>query len=806
MRTLFTFSIILSVMGLFAQSDTERNLTIQGKIIDEQQQAIPYANVVLMASSNKELVKADYSQENGTFSLTSLQAGSYILEVTNIGYQTHLDSIQLEDGSLLLENIILIIKAEELQAVRVKAQKAIVQVQADKTVFNVNESLSASGTNGFELLRKAPGVIVDNNDNLIVEGKSGIRIYINGRPSLLGGEDLKAYLQSLQSSEIEAIEIITQPSSKFEAEGNAGIINILLKREKGLGTNGSLSTSLNINEYLLFNGSASINHRTKRSNFFANYSNSLGENYNFFNMERTQNGILIDSRTSSVNDILTHSVRTGYDHFISDKHTIGVILSANLNNRFTLSDSRTLISKKGNSIDSILIADNDIDRRSHNLSANLNYRMDQQNGQVFNIDLDYAYFSNETDFYQPNFYYDPEETEILSQNIGSQMAPTGIHITSFKADFEQPFWKGVLSLGTKLSLVNTQNDFFSYNHFDGQKLLDSTQSNEFTYFENVNALYVNYNRSFGEKWNVQAGLRMENTHSIGKLISIQDLTDEVVDRNYTNLFGSGGLTYQMNANNALALQYSRRIQRPNYEDLNPFEYKLNELSLRKGNPFLQPQYTDNIKLAHTFKHRFTTSLSYTFVRDFFAQVTEQSGEKGGFINTRNVANQEIYNLGMSYPFTFYNWWSLYSSVNAFYASFEATHEDFVPIDQATLNIYLQNSFSLPWDVKMEVSGWFNTPSIWGGTFRTEALGSLNFAFQRKFLSKSMTARIAFNDVLFTSPWYATTSFGNVHINGNGGWNSRNVALSLSYNFGDKEVKGTRKRETGLESEKDRVGG
>lgn len=805
MRTLFIYLWMgLSFLGM-AQSDPSRELSISGKIVDEEGHGFPFANVLLYQGSENKLIKATFTSEEGEFNLSEIDEGSYILQLSSVGYQKITRNVELSTNSVRLEEITLRPMAIDLDQVTVKGQKAIIEVKADKTVFNVNESLGATGTSGFELLRKAPGVVIDNNDNLILEGKSGVRIYINGRPSQLSGSDLTNYLQSIQSSDIESIEIITQPSSKYEAEGNAGIVNILLKKEKGLGINGSLNASLNVNEYLLFSGSASLNWRTKNTNLYANYSNSMGEVYRFFNIERTQNGIVIDSKSSTLHERQTHNFRLGMDHDINKNHSWGFILNGSINDHSSPTNSRTLIHPLGNSkIDSILIADNEEERMAQNVSANLNYRYKNDKNASLNIDLDYAIFANEREFYQPNTYYNPAETKILSQSITFQNTPTRIDIASFKVDYEQPLFDGILAIGGKASLVVTDNDFLSYNVENGQQILDSAQTNEFTYRENVNAAYMNYKRQW-QNWNVQLGMRVENTISEGRLISIQDVENDVVKRNYTNFFASGGITRQFNEKHSLALNYSRRIQRPNYERLNPFIYKINELSFRKGNPFLQPQYTDNIKVSHTFKRRFTTSLSYSFVEDFFAQVTEQNGEKGSFINSRNVANQQIINLGMSYPFSFTNWWSLYTSINAFYSAFEATNDDFVPIDQTTMNIYAQNTFSLPWDIKMEISGWFNTPSIWGGTFRTDALGALNIAFQRKFMNNKLSARLAFNDIFYTAPWNATTTYGNISIVGHGGRLSRMVTMGVSYNFGDKEVKKARKRETGLEEERSRVG-
>ena len=350
--------------------------------------------------------------------------------------------------------------------------------------------------------------------------------------------------------------------------------------------------------------------------------------------------------------------------------------------------------------------------------------------------------------------------------------------------------------------IRDRFDFFD--RVNGQDVINEERTNDFNYDEQINAAYVNFNRKF-EKFSFQAGLRVEQTKSDGILTALQEAQNDRVKRDYTNWFPSGGLTYQMNEKNAFALTYSKRVQRPNYQSLNPFEYKIDELSFRRGNPFLQPQYTDNVKLSHTYKYTLNTSISYSFIKDFFAQVTEAEGEDQNFINQRNVANQKVINLGVSYPTRFNDWWSVYVSVNAYRSIYEATNEDFVSTSQNTLSFYAQNTFKLPKGFRAEVSGWYSSPSVWGGTYQTKSLGSLNLAIQKKFFDDKLTARLAFNDVLYTSPWKGDTQFGVLSINGSGGNDSRQIRFNLSYNFGRNEIKKARNRDTGLEDEKNRIG-
>jgi len=290
----------------------------------------------------------------------------------------------------------------------------------------------------------------------------------------------------------------------------------------------------------------------------------------------------------------------------------------------------------------------------YNLYTNINYKYDNKKGTSFNVDVDFGKYKSDRENLQPNYYYNGNETQIISENIFFIVSPTTINLFTSKADYEQNFLKGKLSFGVKFSKINTENDFDFFNVNNGQNQIDNTRSNDFEYDEIINAAYINFNKKY-KKVNIQFGLRIENTDSKGTLTAMQTSNNNVVERNYTDWFPSAGITFTPNRKNSWALNYSRRIQRPNYQNLNPFEYRIDELSFRKGNPFLQPQYTNNLKLSHTYNYRLTTSFSYSFIKDLFAQVTEAQGNNQNFINVRNVANQRVYNLGISYPSKFNDW-------------------------------------------------------------------------------------------------------------------------------------------------------
>lgn len=805
-KKMFLNAIRLTLLFLsFTFSATAQNLHIKGAIASEKEGKISTASVVLYGE-NQKMIKAVVSDTNGNFFIGNLSEGLYNLKITFLGYDDLVvNGIQL-NASKDLGTLVLKENTVQLNEVVIKKEKPLVQVLADKTVFNVENTINATGNTGLELLRKAPGVTIDNNDNVVVEGKNGVLFYIDGKQTFLSGSDLTNYLKTIQSSDIESFEIITQPSSKFDAAGNAGIINIKLKRNKNFGTNGTVTSGLNIGKYETSVNSVSFNNRNKKTNIYGNYSNRFGKSYNFMNFNRQQSGKIFDSETKSTYTSNANNIKLGMDYYKNARHTFGAVFTGNFNNAYGNSDSRTPIRQvSSNAVDSILSARNKAHNKSYNLYSNLNYRFQDTTGVSFNLDLDCGRFNSDRESFLPNYYFNPSETIVLSEVINGQVTPITINIGSIKGDYEQRFLKGKLGVGFKNSIVDTKNTFDVYNYQGNIPVYNAQVSNKFNYEENINALYVNYNRLI-KKFNFQLGLRMENTNSDGKLISTQQNTNEQVKRHYTDFFPSGGITYAQNDNNSWALTYSRRIERPSYQSLNPFEYQIDELSYNKGNPFLQPQYTDNIKLSHTYKYKINTSLTYSFVSDFFAQVTEAVGENRSVLTTRNVANQEVITLSLSYPFKAYDWWNVYLSVNAYNSRYIPTNPSFTALTQETLNLYAQNTFKLPKGVTMELSGWFNSPSVWGGTYRTESLGALDIAFQKKFLKDKLNARVAVSDIFFTSPWKGTTEFANVIISGSGGNDSRQLRFSVSYNFGNDQVKKAQSRNTGLEDEKNRIGG
>lgn len=792
----------LSTTFLAAQS------SVMGRVVNTRNEMLPYASIQLKKSRDSSLVKVEYSNENGVYSFQNIAPAEYFLSISMVGFAAY-DSPKFkveEDKDNTIPDITLNESNTELKTVTVSARKALIEVKADKTVFNVEGSINATGNNVLELLQKSPGVMVDKDDNIILKGKSGVIIYIDGRQSQLQGTDLNAVLKTMQSNEVEAIEIISQPSARFDAAGNAGIINIRLKKDKRLGTNGSMNMGYAQGIFSKWNTGLSLNHRNKSSNWFGNYAGRRALDQNFIDLFREQSGFRYEQRTLGRTQSDNNNFKVGADWFLNPKHTLGFVLNGNLNNSDNLSLSRTpILALNASTPQSILVANNASTSVRNNFNSNLNYRFADTSGHEFNLDADFGRFSRENSSLQPNTYYDATEKSILSSRTFQMITPAEISIYTFKADYSQKLGKGNLGLGIKASLVNTDNTFNFYDVVDGSALLNTQRSNLFNYAENINAAYATYQQQWS-KWSLNAGLRLENTNSRGELSSVQQNEDDLVKRQYTNLFPSAGLTHQLNDHNSLALNYSRRIDRPGYQSLNPFVSQLDELTYSKGNPFLRPQYTNNLELSHTYKYTLTTSLRFSRTSDFFGELSDTTEGNRSFIMTSNLATENVISLNVSYPFNVAKWWNVYANVNAYRSVYEANFGEgrFLNLKATVLSLYAQQTFTLPKGWRIETSGFYNSPSIWRGTYANRRFWGMDVGLQKRLLKDKATLKLTFSDVFNSMQWRGISRFSGLTIDASGGWESQQFRLNLNYNFGSQQIKAARKRSTGLEEESNRV--
>ncbi|HSC37373.1 MAG TPA: outer membrane beta-barrel family protein, partial [Chitinophagaceae bacterium] len=621
------------------------------------------------------------------------------------------------------------------------------------------------------------------------------------------------YLKTIQSGDIESIEIISNPSAKYDAAGNAGIINIKMKKNKNFGTNGTVTGGFNQGFYSKYNAGFSINHRNKHVNLFGNYNYNNSIDRSYIDLQRTQLDSFFDQHTVIRNNNNSHTFKAGVDYFLNKRSTIGMMVNGTLADNTFHSDGNTMISYIPTGVaNRKLVANNVNDGKRNNGNLNLNYRYADTSGHELNMDADYGIYRIKSNQLQPNQYFDPSGTIPLYSNVYNMLAPNNIDIYSFKTDYEQGFKKGKLGLGFKTSYVKSDNTFTQYNVYPNSKLYDSSHSNSFNYRENINAGYINYNRALKGGWAIQAGLRVENTNVKGTSNGYRQGAgtyapyDSVFDRHYTDFFPSGAVTYNKNPMKQWSLTYSRRIDRPAYQDMNPFELKLDEYTFQKGNTGLRPQYTNSVGLTYMYKFRLTTTLNYSHVKDVFTQLVDTTEKSKAFITKKNLATQDITSLNISYPFQ-YKWYSVFANINTYYSAYKANFGTgrTVNVSVFSLNAYAQQSFKLGKGWTGEITGFYTAPSVWQGTFKTKTIWSVDAGLSKTVLKGKGTVKGSVSDVFNTLHWDARSEFAGQIVHAKGGYESRQLKLYFTYRFGSNTVKAARQRKLGSEEESKRVG-
>lgn len=801
-KLLLTPLFLLIACVCFAQT-----VAIEGTVQNQNKEILAFAGISLHTFADSLLVKSEIADEKGIFKFTDIASGQYFIRVSSVGFiNFRSEKFEVGKENLRLEPYTLLPSAQTLNEVKVTATKPLIEVQNDKIVFNVENSINSTGSTGLELLRKVPGVQIDKDENILVKGKQGVRIYIDGRPSQMTGQDLASILKSMNSADIEAIEVITNPSAKYDAAGDLGIINIRLKKNKNLGTNGSITANANFGITPKYNGSLTLNHRDKKVNIFGTYGYNQGAWHNTTNDDQILNNISYKKLWNGIWRDTTHNMRLGTDYFLSSKSTIGVNVNGRMSDQNGGGQSRTSISKYRNFEADSVILDSKTSNptKSQNWNFNLNYRYADTTGHELNVDADYGIFRSRRKSFQPNTYHFlGGESDDIERNYITN-TPVDIIIKSFKADYEQPFKKGKLGYGFKLADVTSDNTFDFYTVENEQPELDIDRSNRFRYTERVYAGYINYNKSFAKKWSIQAGLRLENTKSIGDLKSYKENALNKVDTTYLNLFPSGSLSYKANDKHNFSLNYSRRINRPTYQNLNPFEYRIDELVYSKGNPFLKPEYANTFKLTHVFKGQLTTSIGYMRTKFPVATIRIPYDESRTYFFTDNLDHSTGYNLDISYSASVTKWWTTTVNVSGYHSIWQAKLDNGLIINNPTtaFNFNSQNTFKVGKTWTFELSGWYNSP--YRRIDYNYAMGMMDAGVQKKFWKDNATLKLSMSDLLRTAHGGYHSEYAGIATDLRFKFEGRMVKLNFTYRFGSNDIKAARSRRSGNEDEQNRI--
>ncbi len=803
MKHLFTFLLMVfsfTITSLFARPDD-----VHGVITDKQNKSVEFANVVLLNANDSALVKAAITDESGKFTFEGIPAGNYIIMVAQIGFEKYSMPVTLNGTNKDLPAIVLQSGTVNLKETTVSAMRPLIEHHIDKTVVNVENSIINAGSTLLDILKRSPGVSVDGDGNVSLKGKQGVLIMLDGKPTYLSQTDLTNLLKQLRSDDLSQIEIITNPSAKYDAAGNSGIINIRLKKKQNLGFNGSFHTSFGQGFYPDFSFGPNLNYRTEKVNLFGSYNFWRGyyfeDNHLLRKFHDGESVSAFDQNTfdKAVND--NQNYRAGVDYFINSKHTTGFLFRGNLSTNEDKTTSTTEV-MNNNVLDSTYNTENKSNGKYTNLTFNINhvFRIDTA-GRELTADIDFAQYENSTNFNFRTNHFSINPPNLPYTILEKSLQPATITIKSGKADYTHPLSKTMkFETGIKSSYVETDNDVKYYRINNETEILDSGKTNHFIYKENINAAYINWSAQFG-KFGLQLGLRGEQTVAEGD----QQTTDEDFKLDYFELFPSAFTTYKINDKHEVALNYSRRIDRPAYQQLNPFRYFLDPYTFQEGNPSLQPQFTHSFEFSYTFMGMISAAINYSHTDDAMTQISKQiDSTRTTFVTTENISTYDNYGFSLSVPYEITKWWMTSNNFNIYNNTYEGVVSGGnIRKHLTSFAVNTQNSFQLTHGWTFEMGAYYNSKQIFG-TFLIDPQWSVNAGIGKSFLHDRLRMRIDINDIFWTDKTNSVINYNNVDATFNQTYDSRFARLHLTYNFGKQTVEQARRRRSGAEDELNRV--
>jgi hypothetical protein len=629
----------------------------------------------------------------------------------------------------------------------------------------------------------------------------------------------------MTASQLDQIEIMTNPPAKYDAAGNSGVINIKTKKNKLFGYNGSISTGYTQGRYARFNDAISFNYRNKKINLFTNLNfnrNHRGEELyivrNF--REATTKNIksIFDQKSTMENQSYYYNAKIGADYSITKKTTLGVVLNGYFNPSKWQSSTNTSIYDPNNVLTNKTSAYTQNDEKWKNFSSNVNFRsVLDSSGQELTADLDYIQYKSTSAQPLTSSYYDNRGNLTQTPDVLNGNLPTDIKIYSSKIDYTLPLKHGAkLEAGIKSSFVKTDNNARYDSLKTGYTVLDSGRSNHFIYDENINAAYVNYSRPFGKKWSAQLGLRLENTNADGNSTGYTYNTTQnkfenseiKFKRSYTQLFPTVYVQYTANEKNQFVINYGRRIERPDYENMNPFVHFLDRYTFEQGNPNLGPQFAHNIELSHTYKGFLTTTVNYTSTTDIIQQVLEQNElTNETFIKKANIASAKQVGLELSAHKELTKWWSGNIYTNVYNNHFKGVvNNEPISIGITSFMAQLQQQFTLGGGWTAELSGFYRTKGLEGVIF-IQPIVQVNAGISKQVLKNKGSLKLNFRDIFAGNVFKGYSKYGTVDANFRDVNDGRAIGISFSYRFSKGKLKASSGKKSGSASdEQNRVKG
>lgn len=815
MRLLCIIFIVATSIYSFPATAQTTGGKIVGTVSTADQKPIEAATISLLKATDSSEVKISVSDQAGKFQFEDIPLGKYLVLVTAIGHQRAYLAAELSSARypLQLAPIELADRTESMAGVTITAKRPPIEVRAGRTVVNVDASPTNTGLNVLEILEKSPGVSVDNDGNVSLKGKSGVLILIDGKQTYLSGTQLASFLKSIQSSSLDQIEIMTNPPAKYDASGNAGVINIKTKKGTLKGMNGNVSLTYNQGFYPKYFGGANFNYRNDKLNIFGSYDGGQWEGLGVLRIDRN---FYKDDAFSGSSDQATerhnksnwNNLKVGMDYNFSKKDVAGFVITGSTNPWKNWQNSYSNLRDPDGQLNTLFLSDAFNGNKTKNINGNFNYKHTfDSTGREISVDLDKGYYRSDGTNLLTTRIFDANNEQKGNTIFLEGNLPSEINIHTAKTDYVHPFNKNTkLELGLKTAFVNTDNNVLYQRDIGSGWTTDLQRTNHFVYKENVNAAYAILTTTV-KKWEFTGGLRVENTNASGT----QRLNDSSFTRHYTNLFPNAGAVYTISDKHQLSFAYSRRIRRPDYGDLNPFTFFLDSLTYGQGNPYLQPEFSNRAELSHTYNKFLTTTFSFTQTDDIITQILKQNTEKKTtFQTSENFARMQQFGVSISANRQLVKWWNLNVYAGVFSNIYNGLYNDGtnnIPVRISVGNFTgnLSNSFSFAQTWNGEISGWFNSnPSE--GLLIGRAMGAVNAAIARQIMKKKATVKFSVNDIFRTANFsgYSRYADVDVDISNDRRRDTRVFALSFSYKFGKNDIAPARRRNGGAGEEQSRI--
>jgi iron complex outermembrane recepter protein len=787
------------------------NKSVRIIVQDEKGVGLQKATVNLLTTDTL-LLQNTVTNSSGMAELNGIATGRYLLKVTYLGYETlFLSFTDIDNKTALSATVTLKPTVGLLTGVTLKGKKPLVQFLPDKTVINVEAGITNSGTTVMEVLEKSPGVTIGRDGSISMKGKPQVMVLIDGKQTQLNGAELQAYLSGINASQVDVIELIDNPGAKYDAAGNAGIINIKTKKNKQKGFNGSFSLSAGQGFFTKLNNSLNLNYRSGKVNLFANYGNRFAKERMKINALRKyfdSNGddsLLLDQPNVTRTQINTHNLKFGADFFASQQTTIGVAFTGNLNDRKINSFSTIDWMTPAYVIDSTIKTWGNRNINFKRTGVNFNGRHNFDGTSELSVDIDWIKFDiNGDQFFQTQLDAPGSIVYGTRGNI-----PSELKIFTAKLDYSKRFKQLLWEAGAKTASTKTNNlaDYFASDGATWQP--DLSRSNHFLYDETIHSVYSSADMEMG-KWHWQAGLRYEFTAYKANQLGNAVVKDSSFNKNYGSLFPSAFVSYAADSNNTFTVKAGRRIDRPQFQNLNPFLVTINKYTFEGGNPFIRPQYTWNVELMHTYKQIFSTGISYSYLKDYFSQIfiidsNSSNVNKNTIIYTRgNVGKFQNIGLTASLQLPVTKWWSLTAAVVYNHKIIEGFIWAPIRATVNQVNISLNNQFQFGKGWAAELSGYYLSNSQ---TDLQETLipqGEMGAGLSKQVLKNKGTVRLAIRDIFYTQNYSGYSKFQNSDEPFDIKWDSRVARITFTLRFG-KAMKAVKRSAGGATEETERAG-